>query len=75
MGELPAFIEYDDKGDLYLKIFPPALPATSDKEYFTLDGRSYDVGLYNYFVDFFKGDVEIDRVISNFDKFSKPMIA
>jgi len=75
MGELPAFIEYDDKGDLYLKIFPPALPATSDKEYFTLDGRSYDVNLYNYFVDFFKGDVEINRVISNFDKFSKPMIA
>ena len=75
MGELPAFIEYDEKGDLYLKIFPPALPAINNKEYFTLDGRSYDVSLYNYFVDFFKGDVEIDKIKSNFLEFSKPMIA
>ena len=29
MGELPAFIEYDEKDDLYLKIFPPCLLYTS----------------------------------------------
>jgi len=75
MGELPAFIEYDKNGDLYMKIFPPAVPSEKDKEYFTLDGRSYDINLYNHFVDFFNGDAEIEDLDPSFSTFSKPMIA
>jgi len=74
MGELPAFTEYDNDGNLYLKIFPPSVPSISDKEYFTLDGRTYDINLYNHFVDFFSGSQDLSDMDPSFGKFSKPLI-
>ena len=73
MGELPVFTEYDENGDLYIKIFPPSVPSMDEKEYFTLDGRTYDIDLYNYFVDFFSGEAEIEGLDTSFLQFSKPM--
>ena len=73
MGELPVFTEYDENGDLYIKIFPASVPSMNEKEYFTLDGRTYDIGLYNYFVDFFSGEADIEGLDTSFSKFSKPM--
>ena len=74
MGELPAFTEYDNDGNLYLKIFPPSVPSTGDKEYFTLDGRIYDINLYNHFVDFFSGSQDLSDMDPSFLKFSKPLV-
>ena len=74
MGKLPAFTEYDNDGNLYLKIFPPSVPSISDKEYFTLDGRTYDINLYNHFVDFFSGSQDLSDMDPSFGKFSKPLI-
>ena len=74
MGELPAFTEYDNDGNLYLKIFPPSVPSISDKEYFTLDGRTYDINLYNHFVDFFSGSQDLSDINPSLLKFSKPLI-
>ncbi|GIR15088.1 MAG: hypothetical protein CM15mP26_2080 [Actinomycetota bacterium] len=33
MYELPIFTEYDDNGDLYIKIFPTMAPSLKDKEF------------------------------------------
>ena len=74
MGELPAFTEYDNDGNLYLKIFPPSVPSISEKEYFTLDGRTYDINLYNHFVDFFSGSQDLNDMDPSFGKFSKPLV-
>jgi len=45
-----------------------------DKEFFTLDSRSYDIGVYNNFVDFFNGDSEIEDVNTNIKQYSTPLI-
>ena len=74
MYELPIFTEYDDNGDLYIKIFPTMAPSLKDKEFFTLDARSYDVGVYNNFVEFFNGDSEIEDVNTNIKQYSTPLI-
>ena len=74
MGELPAFTEYDSAGNLYLKIFPPSVPSIGDKEYFTLDGRIYDINLYNHFVNFFSGSQDLSDMDPSFSKFSKPLV-
>ena len=73
MYELPVFTEYDESGDLYIKIFPPSLPSLKEKEYLTLDARSYDIGVYNNFVDFFNGDADIKDIDTSFSNFSTPM--
>ena len=49
-------------------------PSLKDKEFFTLDARSYDVGVYNNFVEFFNGDSEIEDVNTNIKQYSTPLI-
>ena len=73
MYELPIFTEYDENGDLYIKIFPTTVPSLKEKEYFTLDSRSYGVGVYNNFVDFFNGNADIEDVDTNIKKYSTPL--
>ena len=63
-----------DKDDvLYIKIFPPNIPSLKEKEPFTLDGKTYDARLYNYFLDFFNGQESIDALNTNFEQFSNPI--
>ena len=73
MPSMPVFREYDQNGILYIKIFSPTIPSLNEKEPFTLDGKTYDARLYDYFVDFFNGEGSIDELNTNFDRFSNPI--
>ncbi|MDA9635818.1 hypothetical protein N9T00_00145 [bacterium] len=73
MDPLEAFVEYDAKGDLFLKIFPPEVPSTSQKEYFILDGRFYDVSLYNSFLDLLENKDSTEFLNTSFRKHSEPL--
>jgi len=74
MGPLQAFTEYDQNGDLYLKIFPPEIPSNSAKEYFILDARFYDVDLYNSFLDLLNADDTAGFTNTNFKRSSEPLV-
>ena len=38
-----------------------------------MDAKTYDVGLYNNFVDYFNGDKSINEINTDFDRFSTPI--
>ena len=73
MAEVPVFIEMDDDGRLFAKIFPPYAPAVNSREPIVLNAQTYDVGLYNHFVDVFTGGVALSAFDTGFDPFGHPM--
>jgi hypothetical protein len=74
MDPLEAFVEYDENGELFLKIFPPEIPATTEKEYFILDGRFYDVSLYNSFLDLLENKDSSEFLNTSFRQHSEPLV-
>jgi hypothetical protein len=70
---LPVFTEYDETGTLYIKVYAPIIPSLQEQEPFTLDGKTYDSRLYNYFVDFFNGKTKINELNTNLGRFANPL--
>jgi hypothetical protein len=72
MEPVPAFSYRDNNGDLFVKVFPPNVPNKKDKEFFTLDGRFYDVRLYNHFQDLLSGKKDFSQ--TSIDDYSDQLI-
>ena len=73
LPKFPVFREFDDEGNVYIKIFPHKIPSQNNLEPFIMDAKTYDVGLYNNFVDYFNGDKSINEINTDFDRFSTPI--
>jgi hypothetical protein len=73
MPGVPAFVETDNDGRTFIKIFPPLMPMTSDREPFVLNVQTFDVDIYNHFVDVFNGAPSIGISDTSFAGFGIPM--
>ena len=73
MPEIPSFIETDAEGRKFAKIFPPLFPKKNDIEPFVSNAQTFDVRLYNHFVDIFNPDADLKTENTNFGDFGMPM--
>ena len=73
MADVPVFAETDTDGRTFIKIFPPLIPTTSDREPFVLNVQTFDVDIYNHFVDVFTGDSSIGISNTSFAGLGIPM--
>lgn len=67
------FKETDEDGVVFIKVLIPKIPASQDLEPIMLSSRSYGVEVYNYFVDFFKGEDSITDIGTNLNHLSHPI--
>ncbi len=70
---IPAFSETDENGRTFIKIFPPLFPEVNDIEPFVLNVQTFDVTLYNHFVDIFTPESDLQTADTQFGKFGIPM--
>jgi hypothetical protein len=73
MPPIPAFSEVDDNGREFLKIFPPLFPTENDVEPFVLNVQTFDVNLYNHFVDIFAPSGNLNSETTSFADFGIPI--
>ena len=73
MPEIPSFIETDAEGRKFAKIFPPLFPKKNDIEPFVSNAQTFDVRLYNHFVEIFNLDADLKTENTNFGDFGMPM--
>ena len=73
MPGVPVFAETDTDGRTFIKIFPPLIPTTSDREPFVLNAQTFDVDIYNHFVKVFAGDSSTGISDTSFSEFGIPM--
>ena len=73
MPPLPAFSETDDNGRTFIKIFPPFFPNANEIEPFVLNVQTFDVNLYNHFVNIFKPGGDLQEADTAFGNFGIPM--
>ncbi len=73
MPPIPAFSEIDENGRTFIKMFPPLFPEVNEVEPFVLNVQTFDVNLYNHFVDIFKPEAQLQEVDTSFGNFGIPM--
>ena len=73
MPPIPVFSETDENGRVFLKIFPPLFPKEQEVEPFVLNVKTFDVNLYNHFLDTFMLDGDFGNSQTSFGEFGIPM--
>ena len=73
MPPIPSFTETDSEGRVFAKIFPPLFPKNNNIEPFVSNVQTFDVHLYNHFVDVFNTDNDLRTMNTNFGDFGIPM--
>ena len=61
MPPIPSFTETDSEGRVFAKIFPPLFPKNNNIEPFVSNVQTFDVHLYNHFVDVFNTDNDLNH--------------
>jgi len=73
MPPIPVFSQIDDNGRTFIKIFPPLFPKEKEVEPFVLNVQTFDVDLYNNFVDIFIAGQDLSTYETSFADFGIPM--
>ena len=73
MPPIPVFSQTDDSGRTFIKIFPPLFPKEKEVEPFVLNVQTFDVDLYNNFVDIFIAGQDLSTYETSFADFGIPM--
>ena len=73
MPPIPVFSQTDDSGRTFIKIFPPLFPKEKEVEPFVLNVQTFDVDLYNNFVDIFIAGQDLSTYQTSFADFGIPM--
>ena len=73
MPPIPVFSQTDDSGQTFIKIFPPLFPKEKEVEPFVLNVQTFDVDLYNNFVDIFIAGQDLSTYETSFADFGIPM--
>tara|TARA_Y100001936_G_C16061697_1_gene664477 strand:+ start:9 stop:2249 length:2241 start_codon:yes stop_codon:yes gene_type:complete len=73
MPPIPVFSQVDENGRVFLKIFPPLFPNEKKVEPFVLNIKTFDVNLYNHFLDTFMLDGDFGNSETSFGGFGIPM--
>ena len=73
MPPIPVFSQTDDSGRTFIKIFPPLFPKEKEVEPFVLNVQTFDVDLYNNFVDIFIAGQDLSTYGTSFADFGIPM--
>ena len=73
MPPIPVFSQTDDNGRTFIKIFPPLFPKEKEVEPFVLNVQTFDVDLYNNFVDIFIAGQDLSTYETSFADFGIPM--
>ena len=73
MPPIPVFSQTDDSGQTFIKIFPPLFPKEKEVEPFVLNVQTFDVDLYNNFVDIFIAGQDLSTYGTSFADFGIPM--
>ncbi|MDG2300428.1 MAG: hypothetical protein P8L22_01530 [Acidimicrobiales bacterium] len=73
MPPIPVFSQTDDNGRIFIKIFPPLFPKEKEVEPFVLNVQTFDVDLYNNFVDIFIAGQDLSTYETSFADFGIPM--
>ncbi len=73
MPPIPVFSQTDDNGRTFIKIFPPLFPKENEVEPFVLNVQTFDVDLYNNFVDIFIAGQDLSTYETSFADFGIPM--
>ena len=73
MPPIPVFSQTDDSGRTFVKIFPPLFPKEKEVEPFVLNVQTFDVDLYNNFVDIFIAGQDLSTYETSFADFGIPM--
>ena len=73
MPGVPVFSETDSDGRTFIKIFPPLIPKASDREPFVLNVQTFDVDIYNHFVDVFAEASSMGSADTSFSGLGIPM--
>ena len=74
MPPIPVFSQTDDSGRTFIKIFPPLFPKEKEVEPFVLNVQTFDVDLYNNFVDIFIAGQDLSTYETSFADFGIPML-
>ena len=73
MPPIPVFSQTDYSGRTFIKIFPPLFPKEKEVEPFVLNVQTFDVDLYNNFVDIFIAGQDLSTYETSFADFGIPM--
>lgn len=72
MPPIPSFMVEQD-GRTFIKIFPPQLPNVSENEGYALNVQTFDVDIYNKFLDVFSFGADLSAVDTSFNGLGNPM--
>ena len=73
MPPIPAFLVDGVDGRTFIKVFPPLIPTAADREGLVLNVQTFDVDLYNHFVDVFTPGADLSGSNTAFDGLGTPM--
>ena len=73
MSTVPAFEVVGQDGRVFLKIFPPKIPNASAREGYALNVQTFDVDLYNHFLNVFQPGANLGAADTRFDGLGIPM--
>jgi hypothetical protein len=73
MPLIPAFMSVDADGRTFLKVYPPLLPNAAAREGYALNVQTFDVDLYNHFLDVFQPGADLAAADTGFGGLAIPM--
>jgi len=73
MAPVPAFKVVDEDGRTFLKVFPPLVPNETAREGYALNVQTFDVEVYNHFLEVFRPGADLSALDTSFDGLGIPM--